>query len=182
MIKEVNGPELCTVTLRPHAIFGPRDPHLLPKLLEIAKLGKLPQLGDGKNKIDLTYVEDAAMAHLNAADALSPDSPLAGSIYFISQDNPVLLWPWLRKILEELDAPPIDRKVSASVIKNLTKLIEFFYRKLRLKGEPRITQTAAAELYLNHYYDISRAKKDFNYKPKYSLDEALEKTLQYFKN
>ena len=84
---EANGDRLLTTSLRPHLIFGPRDNHLLPSLVEKAKTGRVPQVGDGTNKVDLTYVEDAARAHLLAADALAPGSPVAGGIYFISQDS-----------------------------------------------------------------------------------------------
>ena len=182
LVQEANGPNLCTVSIRPHAVFGPRDPHILPRLLKIAKSGKLPQIGDGKNKIDVTYVEDAAMAHLMAADKLHPGSPVAGSIYFISQDDPVVLWPWIKKILKGLNFPPIKRKISPLLIYKIAGILEFLYRLFGLKGEPRVSRTSAAELYLNHYYDISRAKNDFNYETRYSLDEALEKTIEYFKN
>jgi nucleoside-diphosphate-sugar epimerase len=96
---EANGSRLLTCSLRPHLIFGPRDPHLLVTVIARAREGKFLQVGDGKNKVDLSYVEDADRAHILAADALKPGSPVAGSIYFISQNEPVDLYPWLRRCL-----------------------------------------------------------------------------------
>ena len=65
-----NGPGLATLRLRPHLIWGPRDQHLVPRLLDRARAGRLRRVGDGTNRIDMVYVENAAAAHLLAADAL----------------------------------------------------------------------------------------------------------------
>ena len=63
---------LSTVALRPHLIWGPRDTQLIPRLIQRARSGRLRRVGDGTNLISMTYVENAAAAHLQAADALSP--------------------------------------------------------------------------------------------------------------
>ena len=76
---------LATVALRPHLIWGPRDTHLVPRLIERARSGRLRRVGDGNNLISMTYVENAAAAHLQAADALYPGSPPAGNAYFINE-------------------------------------------------------------------------------------------------
>ncbi|HPF15462.1 MAG TPA: NAD-dependent epimerase/dehydratase family protein, partial [Planctomycetota bacterium] len=55
---------LCTLALRPHLIFGPGDPHLIPRLLERARAGRLIQVGRGDNEVSLTFVENAAWAHV----------------------------------------------------------------------------------------------------------------------
>ena len=59
--------------------------------------------------------------------------------------------------------------------------MEFVWRNLRLAGEPRMTRFLASELALDHYYDISRAKRDFGYMPQFNMEEALEKTLPYLR-
>ncbi len=46
--------ELATVALRPHLIWGPRDPHIVSRLLERARTGQLRQIGDGTNRVDVT--------------------------------------------------------------------------------------------------------------------------------
>ncbi len=62
---------LLTCALRPHLIWGPRDGHLVPRLIDRARRGRLRQVGDGTNLVDMVYVENAAHAHLLAADALA---------------------------------------------------------------------------------------------------------------
>ncbi|MBN1486070.1 MAG: NAD-dependent epimerase/dehydratase family protein [Anaerolineae bacterium] len=172
---------LITVSLRPHLIWGPRDTHLLPGVLAAAKSGTLPQVGDGTNKVDLTYVEDAALAHLLAADALEPGSPVAGSCYFISQGEPVVVWPWIKSLLQELNLPGVRMTLPLPVARAIGAALEASYTLFGLKGEPRLTRFLASELAQSHYYDISRAQKDFGYVPQFTMEAALDKTLAYLK-
>ena len=176
-----NEPDLLTVSLRPHLVFGPRDNHLLPGLIARARTGKLPQVGDGTNRVDLTYVEDAARAHLLAADALQPGSPVAGSVYFVSQDEPVNLWGFIRELAAALDLPPIRRKLPLGVVRAAGAVLEAAYRTLPLRGEPFITRFLASEVATSHYYDISRAKRDLGYAPVFTMQEALQRTLPYLR-
>jgi nucleoside-diphosphate-sugar epimerase len=180
-VKQANDVHLLTVSLRPHIIFGPRDTQILPRLVSRAKAGRLVQIGDGHNKVDATYVEDAARAHLLAEAALRPGSPACGSAYFISQDSPVKLWPWVNELLSQLGVPPVKRRISLPVARTAGGLLEFIYRTFRLKGEPPLTRFLANELALDHYYNISRAKKELGYRPQASMDEAVRRTIDHFK-
>jgi nucleoside-diphosphate-sugar epimerase len=180
-VREANDTHLLTVSLRPHIVFGPRDTQILPRLVARAKAGRLVQIGDGQNRVDVTYVEDAARAHLLAEAALQPGSPVCGSVYFISQDDPVKLWPWVNNLLAQLGAPPVKRRVSLPVARTMGGLLESIYRTFRLKGEPPLTRFLANELALDHYYNISRAKQELGYRPMVRLEEGVRRTVAYFR-
>jgi nucleoside-diphosphate-sugar epimerase len=182
MVTEANAPDLMTVSLRPHIVFGPRDTQIIPRLISRARQGKLIRIGDGTNKIDATFVKDAARAHLLAADRLVPGSPVAGSFYFISQDEPVNLWTFVNEILTRLNVPPVKRALPLPAARVVGATMEFLYRTLPLKGEPRLTRFLANELALDHYYDISKAKRELGYQPQHSVAEALKYTIEYFQN
>ncbi|MDP4693366.1 MAG: NAD-dependent epimerase/dehydratase family protein, partial [Opitutales bacterium] len=47
---------LRIVALRPHLVFGPGDPHLLPRVIESAVSGRLKIIGDGRSRVDVSYV------------------------------------------------------------------------------------------------------------------------------
>ncbi len=174
---DTHGVPLLTVSLRPHLIIGPRDNHLLPGLLARAKTGLLPQVGDGTNKVDLTDVEDAARAHVLAADALAPGSPLDGPpghgrVYFISQDEPVNLWAWIRALLRDLGLPEPRLRLSLKTARATGAVLETLHATLHRPGEPRLTRFIASELAQSHYYDISAAKRDFGYAPQRTMAEV----------
>ena len=46
-----------TIVLRPKAIYGDGDRALVPRLLRAAARGRLPQIGDGRNLVDITHVD-----------------------------------------------------------------------------------------------------------------------------
>ena len=166
---------LVTCSLRPHLIWGPRDRHLIPRLLARARAGRLRRVGDGTNLIDTIYVENAATAHLQAADALTADSPVAGRAYFISQGEPVNCWGWIDEILALADLPPIKKSISPSAAWKAGAAMELLWRVLRLKSEPPMTRFLAAQLATSHYFDISRAREDFGYRPIVSTEEGMRR-------
>jgi nucleoside-diphosphate-sugar epimerase len=166
---------LLCCALRPHLIWGPRDRHLIPRLLARARSGRLRRVGDGTNLIDMVYVENAAAAHLLAADALVPGSVVAGRAYFISQGEPVNCWQWIDEILALAGLPPVKRAISFSSARRVGAAMETVYRLLRLKSEPPMTRFLAAQLATSHYFDITRAKEDFGYRVGVSTEEGMRR-------
>ncbi len=173
------GPTL-TCALRPHLIWGPRDRHLIPRLIERACAGKLRRVGDGKNLIDMVYVENAAEAHLQAADALARSSPVAGRAYFISQGEPVNCWQWIDEILVLAGLPKVTKSISAGAAWRIGAALECVHRALGIESEPRMTRFLAAQLSTSHYFDISRARRDFGYAPRVSTAEGMQRLAAAF--
>jgi nucleoside-diphosphate-sugar epimerase len=166
---------LLTCSLRPHLIWGPRDRQLIPRLLRLTRAGQLRRVGDGTNRIDGIYVENAVDAHLLAADALRPGSPASGRAYFISQGEPVNCWEWINQILALAKLSPITRSISFPAAWRWGTLLELGYRLLRISGDPPMTRFLAAQLARNHYFDTRRAREDFGFHPRISLAEGMRR-------
>lgn len=177
-VLQANSADLATVALRPHLIYGPGDPHLVPRLVERAFAGQLFQVGDGKNKVDITYIDNAALAHIDAF--LHMDS-CAGKAYFISDGQPVNLWAWVRELLEKVGAPPITRSIPYGVTWGLGATLEFVYKLLGKKEEPKMTRFTAAQLATSHYFNIANAKRDLKYVPEVSVAEGMERLVAWIK-
>lgn len=182
LVISANGSDgLLTTSLRPHLVWGPRDNHLIPKVLERAKSGQLFIVGDGGNKVDITYVENAADAHLLAADYLKEGSAVAGQAYFISQGEPVLLWDFINQLLERLGIPKVTKTLSYRAARSIGAAMELIHTVCALRGEPRMTRFLASSLAKSHYFDISKAKRDFAYCPKISISEGLDRLVEYIR-
>jgi nucleoside-diphosphate-sugar epimerase len=166
---------LSTVSLRPHLIWGPRDNHLIPRLIERAKSGRLRRVGDGTNLISMSYVENVAAAHLQAADALGSGSRVAGQAYFINEPEPVNLWDWINQLLRQAGLPEVRKSVSAKVARRAGAVIESAYRAFGVKSEPPMTRFLASQLSGSHYYDTSKARRDFGYAPAISVEEGMHR-------
>lgn len=177
MVVAAAGGSLKTIILRPHLIWGPGDNHLIPRILARAK--KIMIVGDGKNLADTIYIENAADAHLQAGDALQIKHDLSGNIYFISQGEPVYLWEMINNILKAGNKPPVTKSISRQTAFVIGALLEFIYKVLRLKTEPKMTRFLAHELSAAQWFDISAAKRDFGFNPKISTKEGLKKLKEW---
>jgi nucleoside-diphosphate-sugar epimerase len=166
---------LATTALRPHLIWGPRDNHLVPRLVARAKAGKLRRVGPGDNLISMSYVENAAHAHLLAADRLAPGSPVAGQAYFINESEPVNLWQWIDELLALAGLPPVQKSISRSLAFAAGALLEAAYRLLPLAGEPPMTRFLAQQLGGSHFYGVGKAARDFDYKTIVSVSEGMQR-------
>lgn len=173
------GTELKTIILRPHLIWGPEDNHLVPRILKRAK--QLRRIGDGRNLVDVTYIDNAAKAHVLAEEALIRKPELSGNVYFISQGEPVLLWKMIDDILLAGDLPPVKNSVSLGSALRIGSFLEWIYSVFSLKGEPRMTTFVARELATSHWFNISAARKDLGYVPEVSTEEGLLRLSEYLK-
>ena len=177
MVLQADAPGFRTVALRPHLIFGPGDPHLLPRFITGAMQGRLRIIGNGTNSVDFTYIDNAAWAHIDAATSLAHADPeCAGRAYFITNGEPVKLWPWFNNLLERLDLPPVRDSLSHRLAKPLFTAVEFAHRILPL-GEPLVTGFLADALARGHWFDPEPARRDLGYEPRVSMEDALIPTV-----
>lgn len=169
--------KLLTVALRPHLVFGPGDPHLLPRVIERARAGRLPIVGSGKNRVSLTYVDNGAHAHIAAAKSLVRSEVAAGRVYFVNQAESVELWPWIFGILDALGVPRPTRRLSSRAAFAAGAALERVWSVLRLAGEPPMTRFVAQQLGSTHTYDLGPARRDLGYEERVGLAEATERTI-----
>lgn len=180
LVLSANDREMATVVLRPHLVFGPGDTQLLPAFLRRAARGRLWIVGDGRNRVDLTYIDNAAWAHLDAADALTrPGASCSGKAYFISNGEPVVFWVWLNELLQELGVPPVTRSLPLGATRFAATVAEVVWRALRLAGEPPVTRFLADALARSHWYDLEPARRDLGYRVRIDLAEGTRRTAQW---
>ena len=169
--------ELRTIALRPHLIFGPGDTNLVPTILARARAGRLVQVGDGSNLVDLTFIDDCVEAHGLAAAALDERPSAGGRAYFISQGTPVPLWGWIARVLELHSVAPVRRKISARLARVLATVAETTWRAGRFKSDPPLTRFLAEEMATDHYFDLSAARRELGYAPSLTVWEATERSF-----
>ncbi len=168
---------LLSIILRPHLIWGPEDNHLVPGIISRAK--RLKQIGPGDDLVDTIYVDNAADAHIMAAQKLVTDPFLSGNIYFISQDEPISKWKMANAFLDAAGLPPLKGHLSARTAYLAGGIFEFIYKTFGIKKDPPMTRFAAKELATSHWFDISRAKRDLGYAPAISTKEGLRRLKEW---
>jgi len=131
--------------------------------------------------VDSIYVDNAAQAHLLAADRLGIGSAISGKTYFISQGEPRPLWDLIDMILHAAGMPPVTRHISPQLAYAAGWFYEKMYWLLRKQAEPPMTRFLAQELSTAHWFDISAACRDLGYKPEISFEQGASRLEAWLK-
>ncbi|WP_436758000.1 NAD-dependent epimerase/dehydratase family protein [Streptosporangium sp. V21-05] len=148
------------VVLRPHAVYGRGDTTLLPRVLGAVRGGRLLAVGDGRQRISLTSVDNLVQACLLAAEG-----PVDHGVFNVTDAEPVVLDDALRTILRErgVDAEPYY--LPLRLVDPLAAVAEAASRLLRRRRPPRLTRYAAGHLAVERTLDISAARTRLGYRP-----------------
>ena len=172
-IVSANSESLLTTALRPHLIWGPGDPHILPRLAAKAKGGTLALPGPEK-RVDTIFVENAALAHLKALDELRSTARCAGKAYFVTNDEPLPQGEIIARMLQAIGMEVRIRAVPVSLALAAGWACETAWKFLRLKSEPPVTRFSVEQLATEHWFDTSASKRDFGYRPRFTIEQGLE--------
>lgn len=140
------------VILRPHAVYGPGDTTLLPRVLGAVRGRRLLAVGDGRQLVSLTSVDNLVDACLLA---LSHEP----GVYNVTDAAPVVLDDALRAILAERGIRATPRYLPLRVADPIASLSE------RLSRRPRLTRYAVGHLAVERTLDIVAARRDLGYSP-----------------
>jgi nucleoside-diphosphate-sugar epimerase len=169
---------LESIILRPRAIFGPGDATIFPRVLRALETGRLPMIGDGNNRVDLTYIDNAVQA---VVCALGAPSHAWGLTYNISNGEPVLLWDVLRWLCDELELPRPRGRLPRWAGHLLGGALESFHRVWRPSAEPKLTRYSVQVLACTMTLDIRRAREHLGYVPRVSVQQGLERFVGWWK-
>ncbi len=177
-----NSARLSTVALRPHLIWGPGDNQFVPQLIARAKAGRLRLVGDGTNRVDSVYIDNAAEAHLLACERLHPGAACAGKAYFITQGEPLAAAELINRFLAAAGLPPVRKTISPRTAYAVGAALEAIYAVLRLRSVPLMTRFLAEQLATAHWFDISAARRDLGYTPQVSLNEGMDRLAAWLRS
>lgn len=179
----LKGKEILTVAIRPHGIFGPRDPQMVPTVINAAKSGKMKFIiGDGKNVVDFTYVKNVVHGHILAGDSLIPQSSTCGKAYNITNDEPLPFWKFISDVLTGLNYPPPSFHLPYWLLYWLSWLLHLITILLSplVTIRPTFTPMRVALAGTHHYYSCQQAKRELGYSPPISLKEGLQRTIDSY--
>ncbi|KAH7868685.1 hypothetical protein F5879DRAFT_983235 [Lentinula edodes] len=191
IVLSANGKDgLLTVVLRPSGIFGPGDRQLIAGLYNTYMTGRTHiQIGNNKNLTDWTAVVNVADAHILAADRLSapvsPDTPVAGQIFFITNDDPWYFWDFTNGIWSRLDAyfPGKRQKRKVTIIPRwlgmcLGAIFEF---EAWIRGrKPSMTRFTITFSCAARWHNISKAKRALGYTPHVSVSNEMDELVKWW--
>ena len=170
-------PDVPSIILRPRGLFGIGDTSILPRVINLSQKVGIPLIGDGRQLMDMTCVENVALAIRLAIEA----SEAKGEVYNITNGEPRAFRDLLEESLTGLGYPIKYRKIPASLLSGIASSLEFIYKTLNLKGEPPLTRYTYYLLRYSQTLDISKAERELGYRPKISISEGIEQYVQDYR-
>ncbi|MBG6237240.1 nucleoside-diphosphate-sugar epimerase [Mycetocola sp. CAN_C7] len=172
-----DSPALRVVAVRPHLVWGPGDTQLVERVIERARAGRLPLLGDGAALIDSTYIDNAASA---IAAALRRIDVVHGRSYVVTNGEPRPVAELLAGICGAAGVDAPGWSVPASVARAAGSLIEAAWRIKPGADEPPMTRFLAEQLSTAHWFDQRRTRADLDWTPAVSLDEGFRRLAAHY--
>ena len=167
---------LHTCALRPHLVWGPGDTNLLPRLLARSRSGRLYRIGEGRNLISISYVENIADAHIAACDRLGDDSAaVAGKAYFVNDPEPVNAWDFINLMLRSCGCPVPRRSLPFWLAYAIAACCEAIYATAGWQQEPLLTRFLVLQLATSHWFNCERAQREIGWHPAISQEEGLKR-------
>lgn len=170
--------QLKTLSLRPRLVVGPGDQSIFPRLIQSHQLGRLLQVGEGRNIVSMTSISNM-MLGLDCA-VFGPDE-VCGDIYNLADPQPVNLWQVINQLMPLLGLPQVTRKVSYGVAYSLAAVVETVHRLRRKSSEPDLLRYKVAVMGNSFTLNIERAKRKLGYDPLLSIDDTLHDFAQWWK-
>jgi len=175
-----------TCVLRPADIYGEEDPFHIGSLINMAKGGFYVRLGDGTSRSQHVYVRNMAWAHVQAAGALiSGNETIPGNAYFITDGPPANFFHFFDRIVMESGyriRPGnlwIPRRI-AYFMGWVSEAVALLIRPIK-KYAPKFSRFAVIYTCSDFTFSSEKAKRDFNFSPKYPVEESISKTVAYYK-
>jgi sterol-4alpha-carboxylate 3-dehydrogenase (decarboxylating) len=186
VVKSENNAHLKTVVLRPSDIYGEADPYHIGSLVNMAKGGFYVRLGNGKAKCQHIYVGNIAHAHVQAAHALMNGSGhISGQVYFMTDAPGANFFKFFDQVVQGAGYKIWPRNFwiprwIAFGMGSISEFLAWLIRPVKFY-HPKFSRFAVTYTCTTYTFTSEKAEKDFGFKPKYSHEEALQRTIDYYK-
>ena len=171
----IKNSKLNYMIIRPRGLFGIGDTSIIPRLLDLNKKMGIPLFADGKQKVDVTCVENVAYALRLALE----NEKYSRQTYNITNDEPIEFKEILTLFFNEMGTEGKYLKWNYRLILILVSILEKVYKLFGIEKEPPLTKYT---LYLMRYsqtLNIDKAKKELGYYPKISVIEGVKKYVEH---
>jgi 2-alkyl-3-oxoalkanoate reductase len=166
------------IALRPRAIIGRGDTIIMPRLLRAHQEGKLKIIGNGKNVVDLTSVENVVEAIVLSLEA---SETAINNAYNITNGEPVNLYATIGYVLDLLGHKLPSKSVPFFIANNFARLLEL-KSKITDYSEPIFTSYGIGTLAKSFTLDITKARNLLGYKPIKTTEESAKEFVDWYKS
>lgn len=166
------------VVLRPGNVFGPRDHTFIEKYLEAMQTGKMVFIDSGKHWTCPTYIGNLSAGVIKACF----EAKAAGQVFILTDGLEIDWKTFTHKFADTLGIKCPKLSVPFALAYILAFKMEIIYKLLKIKTAPLLTRYRISNGGRDYHFSIDKAKAVLRYEPKISFDEAVEQTMDWYKN
>ena len=170
--------DLPVTVIRPSWLYGERDRASMPRLIRAISTGKAKLIGDGNNRLNLTYAGNEADGCILAAQ-----SPQArGQAYNLCNDGEITQSQYLNKIAAEIGAEPVTAKAPYKVVHAVAFLMELFGHMFGRKSPPLVTRYTVWLIGRRCFFSTEKICRELRYEPAVGYDEGIARAVAWALN
>lgn len=154
--------------LRPHAVYGPGDRHLLPSLLRSLRRGALNIFGSGDQRYSITHVANLCQAVAGVLDHTGSVPVVAN----IADEQPLALENIFTSILQSVGVDATISHIPRSYGVVLAEASVLLHRSLRRQNALLLTTDLVKRLSSPWVVSLQVAKTQLHYAPSHTFDEG----------
>ncbi|QNK80022.1 NAD(P)-dependent oxidoreductase [Nakamurella sp. PAMC28650] len=164
-------PDLAVLCIRPHLVWGAADSQLVQPVIERARAGRLPLIGDGTALVDTTYVDNAVGALLAAVDACGP---VHGQSFVVTNGEPRPVGEIIRRVCRAAGVAGPRGRLPLGLAVGAGAAVESLWRLTGRTGRPPMTRFLAEQLGTAHWFDQRRTREALSWTPLVDLEQGFE--------
>ena len=167
--------EVPVTVVKPSWLYGPRDRASMPRLVRAIRAGKAKLLGDGNNRLNLTYAGNEAEGCILAATA---DCAL-GQAYNLAGDGVITQREYINRIAEQLGCKPVTKCVPYKVARTAAFLMELAGHALGRKTPPLVTRYSVWLIGRRCFFSSDKARRELGWKATVGYDEGIRRAVEW---
>lgn len=173
LIKSFERYSFPVIIVRAPTVYGPLgQPKIITKILRMVQTGRVLIVGDKKSLRSMCYIDNL----IQGLVTIEQFDKAISEIYFLSDERPYTYEEIFQTVSENFETnikethlPSLTGKVCGLLFKGLTK-VGFYSLPLYM----------AWHMILDMACDISKAKKQLNYRPYIDIKEGVMSAIKYF--
>lgn len=170
--------KMNVTAVRPGNVYGVNDRTFISKYIDALLAGKFSEVNKGKSKTCPIFIDN-----LIDIITLVGNEKKANGHAFLATDGLDINWHnFNTKLANALDVKLPKTSIPYSVAYTVAKVYYKVHRILNIKSEPFLTPYRINNGGKDYHFSIKKLSDFFNYSPKVDLDEAMKRTVDWYKN
>ena len=166
---------LPVTVVRPATIYGPRGKDFTEEIATLLRQRLMAYVDGGEAPGGFAYVDNVAHAMITAADS----SATVGEAYNIADGTHASWREYATMFARQLGVRPPWIDLSFGTAMTAAGVFEASHRSLGLRGRPLLTRHAVYLLGRNQEFPIEKARRDFAFTPRVSLEEGIARSVAW---